>query len=280
MGGSAYIATRIAAPGVIEHTGTMARLRVRPHWPSQRTRRRGVSRRLPGRRHQRRAVRRHRARASGRSSCFLVGVSQRDRGDARAARGCARRPRPALAVRAGDARDLAPGARARRRARRRLRREAASRSRRRCRPRCAPRWPHDLEAGGRLEAPWLCGAVARMSARGRARRAGEPRGLRRAQALREWICKQSCLTPGSTVLLYGTTPPRLGTAPEQVAGRRRQARRAPRRAAARRRGALRHPGRDRPHRAAAPVPLRRHGRPARATRSSSACRRSSTRRSA
>jgi len=23
---------------------------------------------------------------------------------------------------------------------------------------------HDLEAGGRLEAPWLCGAVARMSA--------------------------------------------------------------------------------------------------------------------
>ena len=27
MGGSAYIATRIAAPGVIEHTGTMARMR-------------------------------------------------------------------------------------------------------------------------------------------------------------------------------------------------------------------------------------------------------------
>jgi 2-dehydropantoate 2-reductase len=23
---------------------------------------------------------------------------------------------------------------------------------------------HDLEAGGRLEAPWLCGAVAHMSA--------------------------------------------------------------------------------------------------------------------
>jgi 2-dehydropantoate 2-reductase len=23
---------------------------------------------------------------------------------------------------------------------------------------------HDLEAGGKLEAPWLCGAVARMSA--------------------------------------------------------------------------------------------------------------------
>jgi 2-dehydropantoate 2-reductase len=36
MGGSAYIATRIAAPGVIEHTGTMARLRFGPVMESQR----------------------------------------------------------------------------------------------------------------------------------------------------------------------------------------------------------------------------------------------------
>jgi 2-dehydropantoate 2-reductase len=36
MGGSAYIATRIAAPGVIEHTGTMARLRFGPVMASQR----------------------------------------------------------------------------------------------------------------------------------------------------------------------------------------------------------------------------------------------------
>jgi 2-dehydropantoate 2-reductase len=36
MGGSAYIATRIAAPGVVEHTGTMARLRFGPVMPSQR----------------------------------------------------------------------------------------------------------------------------------------------------------------------------------------------------------------------------------------------------
>jgi 2-dehydropantoate 2-reductase len=36
MGGSAYIATRIAAPGVVEHTGTMARLRFGPVLPSQR----------------------------------------------------------------------------------------------------------------------------------------------------------------------------------------------------------------------------------------------------
>jgi 2-dehydropantoate 2-reductase len=35
MGGSAYIATRIGAPGVIEHTGTMARLRFGPVLPSQ-----------------------------------------------------------------------------------------------------------------------------------------------------------------------------------------------------------------------------------------------------
>ena len=37
MGGSAYIATRIAAPGVVEHTGTMARLRFGPVMPSQRS---------------------------------------------------------------------------------------------------------------------------------------------------------------------------------------------------------------------------------------------------
>jgi 2-dehydropantoate 2-reductase len=37
MGGSAYIATHIAAPGIIEHTGTMARLRFGPLMPSQRS---------------------------------------------------------------------------------------------------------------------------------------------------------------------------------------------------------------------------------------------------
>src|SRR5258706_10044874 len=36
MGGSAYIGTRIGAPGVIEHTGTMARLRFGAVLPSQR----------------------------------------------------------------------------------------------------------------------------------------------------------------------------------------------------------------------------------------------------
>jgi 2-dehydropantoate 2-reductase len=36
MGGSAYIGTRIGSPGVIEHTGTMARLRFGPVLPSQR----------------------------------------------------------------------------------------------------------------------------------------------------------------------------------------------------------------------------------------------------
>ena len=36
MGGSAYIGTRIAAPGVIEHTGTMARLRFGAVLPAQR----------------------------------------------------------------------------------------------------------------------------------------------------------------------------------------------------------------------------------------------------
>src|SRR5262245_21190966 len=57
--------------------------------------------------------------------------------------------------------------------------------------------------------------------------------------------------PGQTVLLYGTTPPRL--APDH----------APARPAARRHRGLRHPGRDWPRERTATVPFRRHARPAR-----------------
>ena len=76
---------------------------------------------------------------------------------------------------------------------------------------------HDLENGGRLEAPWLCGAVARMSAEAGLDAPGEPRGVRGAEAVREWISSQSFLTRrgGS-----GSTAPRRrapARTPEQVA---------------------------------------------------------------
>ena len=59
MGGVAYIAATIAEPGVIAHTGTMARLRFGPVLPAQRAGGRGAARRLQGRGHRRRARRRH-----------------------------------------------------------------------------------------------------------------------------------------------------------------------------------------------------------------------------
>ncbi len=42
---------------------------------------------------------------------------------------------------------------------------------------------NDLAAGNRLEAPWLCGAVARMARGGRPRGAGQRDALRRVEAL-------------------------------------------------------------------------------------------------
>src|SRR5213079_3278301 len=71
--------------------------------------------------------------------------------------------------------------------------------------------------------------------------------------------KSKLLDPAQTVLLYGTTPPRLGTPDEQVSA---AAGKLAARLAARRRGGLRHPGRDRPHAAAAPVSLHAHHRSA------------------
>ena len=148
---------------------------------------------------------------------FLVGGVERHRGGARAARRGAHRPRPALAVRAGDARDLARRPRARRGARRRLRRRAPRPSPTSLPPDMRASMLHDLEAGGKLEAPWLCGAVARMAREAGHRRAGEPRGVRRAQAVREWIC--ASFRPRAAGPALRHDPPRAGTPPEQVDAR-------------------------------------------------------------
>ena len=138
MGGSAYIATRIGAPGVIEHTGTMARLRFGPCCRRSAPRPRRSSRPASSR-HRRRAGRGHRRASTGRSSCSWSAL-ERATALARSPLGVVRadpdlrwlfeqamretwRSRRARGVEAG----------------RRFRREAARLRSIPCPPRCAPR---------------------------------------------------------------------------------------------------------------------------------------------
>jgi 2-dehydropantoate 2-reductase len=162
MGGSAYIATRIREPGVIEHTGPMSRLQFGPLLASQHRaadaflaacRQAGLNAELCD----------DIVRANWEKFVFLVGVSSataatraplgRVRGDAdmrwlfgeamretwrlARARGIAL-PDDFVESRLAFAETLHAEMRA--------------------------SLLHDLEAGHKLEAPWLCGAVARMSA--------------------------------------------------------------------------------------------------------------------
>jgi 2-dehydropantoate 2-reductase len=162
MGGSAYIATRISAPGVIEQTGTMARLRFGAVTPAQRPAAEGFLAACRG------------AGINAELSedivlvnwekfVFLVGLS-----------GATAVSRSPLGVVRTD-----PQLRW-------LFEQAMRETWRLGRARSVPlpddfidkqlafaqtlpgetraSLLHDLEAGGRLEAPWLCGAVARMSA--------------------------------------------------------------------------------------------------------------------
>jgi 2-dehydropantoate 2-reductase len=162
MGGSAYIATRVREPGVIEHTGPMSRLQFGTLLPSQQRqadaflaacRQAGINAELCD----------DILRANWEKFVFLVGVSSataatrsplgRVRGDAdmrwlfgeamretwrlARARGIAL-PDDFVESRLAFAETLHAEMRA--------------------------SLLHDLEAGHKLEAPWLCGAVARMSA--------------------------------------------------------------------------------------------------------------------
>jgi 2-dehydropantoate 2-reductase len=161
MGGSAYIASRIGAPGVIEHIGTMARLQFGPLLPGQR----------PAAEQFLSACTQAKInaeltddiqRANWEKFVFLVALSS--------ATGVSRAP--VGVVRADpDLRWLFEQAM----------RETWQLGRARgvkladdfveTRMKFAETLPHemkasmlhDLEAGGRLEAPWLCGAVARMA---------------------------------------------------------------------------------------------------------------------
>jgi 2-dehydropantoate 2-reductase len=161
MGGSAYIATRIAAPGLIEHTGTMARLRFGPLMPSQRSaaedflaicKKSGVNAELSE----------DIVLVNWEKFAFLVAMS-----------GTTALARAPLGVVRGDP-DL-------RWMFEQAMREAWTLARRRGikladdfvekQMAFAETLPaemrasmlHDLAAGNRLEAPWLCGAVVRMA---------------------------------------------------------------------------------------------------------------------
>src|SRR5687767_108045 len=161
MAGSAYIATHIKSPGVIEHTGNFARLQFGPLLPVQREtaqaflevcKKAGIQAEIPA----------DIVKANWEKFVFLVGLSSTT-ALARA---------PIGVVRADP--DL-----------RWLLEQAMRETWKLGRARGVPLADdfveerlkfadglhadmkasllHDLEAGGRLEAPWLCGAVARMS---------------------------------------------------------------------------------------------------------------------
>jgi 2-dehydropantoate 2-reductase len=161
LGGSAYIATRIKAPGVIEHTGQMARLQFGPVMPSQRAaaeaflevcRRANIQAEIPH----------DIVKAIWEKFVFLVGVSSatavsrapvgtvRSDPDLRWLFEQAMRETWKLARARGvelaedyveQRMNFADGLHADMKA----------------------SLLHDLENGGKLEAPWLCGAVARMA---------------------------------------------------------------------------------------------------------------------
>lgn len=162
MGGSAYIATRVAAPGVIEHTGTMARLRFGTLHPSQR---RAADRFLA-------ACREAQLNAelaedivlvNWEKFVFLVALSSANAA-ARAPLGTVRAD-PDLRWLFGQAmRETWRLGRARgvKLAEDFVDKQLAFADTLPAEMRAS--LLHDLEAGGRLEAPWLCGAVARMSA--------------------------------------------------------------------------------------------------------------------
>lgn len=161
LGGSAYIGTRIRAPGVIEHSGEMARLQFGPVMPSQRAaaeafldvcKRAGIQAEIPD----------DIVRGIWEKFVFLVGMSSAT-AVSRAPIGVVRAD-PDLrwlleqamreAWRVGRVRGVALAADFV---------EARMKFADGLHAGMKASLLHDLEAGGRLEAPWLCGAVARMA---------------------------------------------------------------------------------------------------------------------
>jgi 2-dehydropantoate 2-reductase len=182
LGGSAYCATRIAAPGIIEHIGQMARLQFGPLVASQRPiadrflevlKKSGVNAEISD----------DIIRSNWEKFVFLVALST----------ATAATRQPIGAVRADpDMRWLFEQAMRETWAVGRARGVKLADDFVEKRMEFAATMPHemkasmahDLDAGGKLEAPWLCGAVARMAAE-----AGVPAPVNRAvyAALRPFV---------------------------------------------------------------------------------------------
>jgi 2-dehydropantoate 2-reductase len=162
LGGSAYIATRIAAPGVIEHIGTMAGIEFGPLTPAQRApaekfhaacQGAGINAKLSD----------DIVRVIWQKFIFLVGLSSAT-AVARAPLGTVRADPELRWLFEQAMRETWRLAKARG--------VAVPDDYVESRLAFAQTLPaemraslaHDLENGGKLEAPWLCGAVARMSA--------------------------------------------------------------------------------------------------------------------
>ena len=161
MAGSAYIATRIKAPGVIEHSGQMARLQFGPLVSSQEKsaqafleacKAAGIQAEIP----------QDIVKANWEKFVFLVGVSSAT-AVARAPLGVVRKDPDMRWLfeqamretwRLGRARGIAL-------AQDYVEQRLAFADTLHADMKAS--LAHDLENGGRLEAPWLCGAVARMA---------------------------------------------------------------------------------------------------------------------
>jgi 2-dehydropantoate 2-reductase len=161
MAGSAYIATRIKAPGVIEHSGQMARLQFGPLVSSQEKsaqafleacKAAGIQAEIP----------QDIVKANWEKFVFLVGLSSATAG-ARAPLGVVRKDPDMRWLfeqamretwRLGRARGIAL-------AEDYVEQRLAFADTLHADMKAS--LAHDLERGGRLEAPWLCGAVARMA---------------------------------------------------------------------------------------------------------------------
>ncbi|OGA72085.1 MAG: hypothetical protein A3G81_32465 [Betaproteobacteria bacterium RIFCSPLOWO2_12_FULL_65_14] len=161
LGGSAYIGTRIKAPGVIEHSGQMARLQFGPVLPSQRAAAEAFLEACKGASIQA-EIPDDIVRASWEKFVFLVGLSS----------ATAVSRSPVGVVRADpDLRWLLEQAMRETWRVGRARGVALADDFVDARLKFADTLHadmkasllHDLENGGRLEAPWLCGAVARMA---------------------------------------------------------------------------------------------------------------------
>lgn len=162
LGGSAYIATRVKSPGVIEHSGQMARVQFGPVVPSQEKAARQFLAACKAA-HIQAEIPEDIVRANWEKFVFLVGLSSAT-AVSRAALGVVRSDPDLRWLFAEAMRETWRLGRARgvRLADDFVDQRLAFADTLHADMKAS--LLHDLENGGRLEAPWLCGAVARMSA--------------------------------------------------------------------------------------------------------------------